>query len=69
MASAEAEAAVKKTAGQVLLIGGIVLKPAFFHSSCGGHTSSAIDVFGEDVRGLGGERRGEMARPAARAPS
>lgn len=47
----DAEAAVKKTAGQVLLIGGIVLKPAFFHSSCGGHTSSAMDVFGEDGAG------------------
>ncbi len=50
-ASPEAEAAVKKTANQVLLIGGIVLKPAFFHSSCGGHTSSAMDVFGEDGAG------------------
>ncbi|MGV3625512.1 MAG: SpoIID/LytB domain-containing protein [Archangium sp.] len=43
--------AVKNTANQVLLIGGIVLKPAFFHSSCGGHTSSANDVFGEDAAG------------------
>ena len=51
VASAEAEAAVKKTAGQVLLIGGIVLKPAFFHSSCGGHTSSGTDVFGESAAG------------------
>jgi stage II sporulation protein D len=50
-ASPAAEAAVKKTANQVLLIGGIVLKPAFFHSSCGGHTSSASDVFGEDAAG------------------
>lgn len=50
-ASPEAEAAVKKTANQVLLIGGIVLKPAFFHSSCGGHTSTATDVFGEDGAG------------------
>ncbi len=49
--SPEAEAAVKKTAGQVLLIGGIVLKPAFFHSSCGGHTSKASEVFGEDAAG------------------
>lgn len=49
--SPEAEAAVKKTANQVLLIGGIVMKPAFFHSSCGGHTSSANDVFGEDGAG------------------
>lgn len=50
-ASPEAEAAVKKTANQVLLIGGIVMKPAFFHSSCGGHTSRAADVFGEDGAG------------------
>lgn len=48
---AESVAAVKKTAGQVLLIGGIVLKPAYFHSSCGGHTSRAVDVFGEDAAG------------------
>ncbi|MFT3710803.1 MAG: SpoIID/LytB domain-containing protein [Archangium sp.] len=47
----DAAAAVKKTAGQVLLIGGIVLKPAFFHSACGGHTSRAVDVFGEDGAG------------------
>lgn len=45
------EAAVKKTAGQVLLIGGIVLKPAFFHAACGGHTSTGSDVFGEDAAG------------------
>ncbi len=50
-ASPEAEAAVKKTAGQVLLIGGIVLKPAYFHAACGGHTSTAADVFGEDASG------------------
>lgn len=50
-AGAEAVSAVKRTANQVLLIGGMVLKPAFFHSSCGGHTSSAADVFGEDAAG------------------
>lgn len=50
-ASAQSAAAVKNTAHQVLLIGGIVLKPAFFHSSCGGHTSSAGEVFGEDAAG------------------
>lgn len=49
--SPEAEAAVKKTKEQVLLIGGIVLKPAFFHASCGGHTSTGADVFGEDAAG------------------
>lgn len=49
--TAEAKSAVQKTRDQVLLIGGIVLKPAFFHSSCGGHTSRAVDVFGEDAAG------------------
>lgn len=49
--SAGAKAAVQKTKAQVLLIGGIVLKPAFFHSSCGGHTSGAFEVFGEDAAG------------------
>ena len=53
VASPEAEAAVKKTAGQVLLIGGIVRKSTYFHSSCGGHTSSASDVFGEDSSNSG----------------
>lgn len=50
-AGADSVAAVKRTSNQVLLIGGIVLKPAFFHSSCGGHTSSPNDVFGEDAAG------------------
>lgn len=50
-ASQQAQAAVLKTTGQVLLIGGIVLKPAYFHAACGGHTSQANDVFGEDGAG------------------
>lgn len=50
-ASPEAEAAAKKTKDQVLLIGGIVLKPAFFHAACGGHTSTGADVFGEPSAG------------------
>lgn len=50
-ASADAEAAVKKTKDLVLLIGGMVLKPAFFHAACGGHTSSGADVFGEEAAG------------------
>lgn len=50
-AGPEAAAAVKKTANQVLLVGGIVLEPAFFTSSCGGHTSTAQDVFGENAAG------------------
>jgi stage II sporulation protein D len=51
--SAAGRAAVKKTATQVLLVGGVVLKPAFFHSACGGGTSKAIDVFGEEGAGGG----------------
>lgn len=49
----EASKAVSKTKGQVLLVGGIGLKPAFFHSSCGGHTSTAADVFHEAGAGPG----------------
>jgi stage II sporulation protein D len=51
--SPAARAAVAKTSGQVLLVGGVVLRPAFFHSSCGGATSRAIDVFGEEGAGGG----------------
>jgi stage II sporulation protein D len=40
-------AAVKKTTGQMLLVGGVALRPAYFHASCGGATSRASDVFGE----------------------
>jgi stage II sporulation protein D len=40
-------AAVKRTAGQVLLVGGVALRPAYFHAACGGATSRASDVFGE----------------------
>jgi stage II sporulation protein D len=45
--------AVAKTKGQVLLSGSVALKPVYFHASCGGHTSSAHDVFGEDSGGPG----------------
>jgi len=48
-----ARAAVTKTKGQVLLVGGVVLKPAYFHSACGGHTSSAEDVFRGEGVGVG----------------
>ncbi len=51
--SAEAQAAVEKTDGQVLLVGGVALKPAFFHSACGGHTSRAADVFHAEGAGPG----------------
>ena len=43
--------AVKKTEALVLLVGGVALKPAFFHSSCGGSTSKALDVFSEEGAG------------------
>ncbi len=46
-------AAVAKTKGQVLLSGSVALKPVYFHASCGGHTSSAREVFGEDSGGPG----------------
>ncbi len=45
---AETTAAVDQTSGQVLLVGGVVLAPAYFHASCGGATSSPEDVFGQD---------------------
>lgn len=50
---AGATAAVEATKGQVLLVGGIALRPAFFHAACGGHTSRALDVFGADGAGPG----------------
>jgi stage II sporulation protein D len=43
--------AAKKTQGLVLLSGGVALKPTFFHAACGGHTSSARDVFGAEGAG------------------
>lgn len=49
--SPEARAAVAKTKGQVLLVGGVALRPAFFHAACGGHTSHAQDVFEENAAG------------------
>ncbi|MBL8955595.1 MAG: SpoIID/LytB domain-containing protein [Myxococcaceae bacterium] len=51
--SAPADDASKRTRGEVLLWGGIGLKPAFFHAACGGHTSKAADVFGEGAEGVG----------------
>jgi stage II sporulation protein D len=46
-------AAVTKTRGQVVLSGSVALRPVYFHASCGGHTSSARDVFGEAAGGPG----------------
>lgn len=45
----DADAAVAKTAGEVLLVGGVVLRPAHFHAVCAGATSSAADVFGDEA--------------------
>lgn len=49
--SKETQAAAAQTKNLVLLVGGVGLQPAFFHSSCGGGTSRAADVFGEDGAG------------------
>ena len=43
--------AVLKTKDRVLLTGGVGLKPAFFHAACGGGTSRAEDVFGDEGAG------------------
>src|SRR5581483_7519507 len=48
-----ADDAVKRSRGEVLLLGGIGLKPAYFHAACGGHTSRTSDVFGELTDGVG----------------
>jgi len=47
-----ARAAVLKTKDQVLLVGGVVLKPAYFHSACGGYTSTAESVFHDEGVGM-----------------
>lgn len=51
--TAPSEEATRRTRGEVLLLGGIGLKPAFFHAACGGCTSKAPDVFGEGAEGVG----------------
>lgn len=50
--SAGAKAAVDATKNQVLLLGGVGLKPTYFHGACGGHTSRPADVFGEEGAGV-----------------
>jgi stage II sporulation protein D len=50
---ASVDDAVKRTRGEVLLLGGVGLKPAYFHAACGGHTSRTSDVFGELTEGVG----------------
>ncbi|MBX7116046.1 MAG: SpoIID/LytB domain-containing protein [Myxococcaceae bacterium] len=49
--TAATQDAVAKTKDRVLLVGGVGLKPAFFHAACGGGTSRAEDVFGDDGAG------------------
>ena len=51
--SVVADTSVKRTHGEVLLLGGVGLKPTFFHAACGGHTSRPVDVFGEEGSGPG----------------
>lgn len=66
--SETARAAVKKTAGQALLVGGVALRPAYFHAACGGATSSAADVFGEPGAGAGVKDVGEAGPWCKDAP-
>ncbi len=54
-ASEASSAAVKATAGRVLMRDGAMV-PVYFHASCGGHTSSALEVFGEAGGVSGGVR-------------
>lgn len=49
--TAESRAAVQATRDQVLLSGGVALRPVSFHASCGGHTSRPRDVFGNEEPG------------------
>ncbi len=44
---------VKETAGQVLTFGGALVQ-AFYHSSCGGHTEAAENVWGDSIPYLRG---------------
>jgi stage II sporulation protein D len=60
-ASAAAKIAVAQTSSLVLLKGSVALRPAFFHADCGGHTSTARDVFDE--------RRRKLRCPIRTAPS
>ncbi len=55
---------VRDTAGEVLTYKGKIIQ-AFYHSSCGGHTESAADVWGTDVPYL----RGVDCKYCQNAPS
>ncbi len=48
-----AREAARRTQGQVLLAGGVALRPARSHPACGGRTSASEDVFGEPGPGPG----------------
>lgn len=52
-ANEAARDAVKKTTGQFLHTAEGAPLPAYFHASCGGHTSTPRDVFGEASVGTG----------------
>jgi len=45
----DADVAVAKTAGEVLRVGGVVLRPVYSHPVCGGATSSAAEEFGDET--------------------
>ncbi len=49
----EADRAVRDTEGEVITYDGEII-PAFYHSSCGGHTESAFELWGLDVPYLQG---------------
>ncbi len=49
-AGPDARAAAQATSGLVLRRGE-ALTPAYLHAACGGHTSSALDVFGQPASG------------------
>jgi stage II sporulation protein D len=53
-----AEEAVRRTRGEVLYRDGEIF-PAFFHSSCGGETASAAEVWGIDYPSLAGVHCGK----------
>jgi stage II sporulation protein D len=67
-AEAAASGAAARTQGQVLLAGGVALRPTLAHAACGGHTSRAEDVFGEPGAGLDVEDLEKGAPRCADAP-
>lgn len=61
--TAESRKATADTAGRVLLVGGVVLRPAHVHLACGGHTSGGPDVMREPSAGVA-VRDGPAGQPA-----